>query len=157
MQETKDFYRDYNGAENGRILVDMSLHAEYTSDPATARALADYARSIDTRMQVHVSETKQEHEECIGRHGKTPAAYLESCGIFDVPTVAAHCVYATEEDLEIFRRRGVTVALNPVSNMKLDSGICNGGRLLREGVKVAVGTDSVASNNSCLLYTSRCV
>ena len=66
----------------------------------------------------------------------------------NVPTVAAHCVYATEEELEIFGAEGVTVALNPVSNMKLDSGICNGGRLLREGVKVAVGTDSVASNNN---------
>ena len=148
MRETKAFYRDYNGAEDGRILVDMSLHAEYTSDPATARALADYARSIDTRMQVHVSETKLEHEECIARHGKTPAAYLEACGIFDVPAVAAHCVHATEEDLEIFKRKGVTVAINPVSNMKLDSGICDGGRLLRKGVKVAIGTDSVASNNS---------
>ncbi len=126
----------------------MSLHAEYTSNPATARALADYAKTIDTRMQVHVSETKLEHEECIARHGKTPAAYLEETGIFDVPAVAAHCVHATEEDLEIFRRKGVTVAINPVSNMKLDSGICNGGRLLREGVQVAIGTDSVASNNS---------
>ncbi len=148
MRETKDFYANCNGAEDGRILVDMSLHAEYTSDPATARALADYARTIDTRMQVHVSETKLEHEECITRHGKTPAAYLEEMGIFDVPAIAAHCVHATEEDLEIFRRKGVTVAINPVSNMKLDSGICDGGRLLREGVLAAIGTDSVASNNS---------
>ncbi len=60
-----------------------------------------------------------------GCHQKRLRRYLESCGIFDVPTVAADRVYATEEDLEIFRRRGVTVALNPVSNMKLDSGICS--------------------------------
>ena len=148
LRETREFYNNYNGAEDGRILVDMSLHAEYTSDPATARALADYARSIDTRMQVHVSETKTEHEECIARHGKTPAAYLEEMGIFDVPAVAAHCVHATDEDLEIFRRKGVTVAVNPVSNMKLDSGICNSARMLSKGVQVAIGTDSVASNNS---------
>ncbi len=148
LRETREFYNNYNGAEDGRILVDMSLHAEYTSDPATARAIADYARSIDTRMQVHVSETKTEHEECIARHGKTPAAYLEEMGIFDVPAVAAHCVHATDEDLEIFRRKGVTVAVNPVSNMKLDSGICNSARMLSKGVQVAIGTDSVASNNS---------
>ncbi len=147
--EMKSFYNDYNNAADGRIKVDMSLHAEYTSNPATAEALADYARSLgDVIMQVHVSETELEHRECIQRHGMTPAAYLEKTGIFDVPAVAAHCVYADENDLEIFRRKGVTVAANPVSNMKLASGICNVQKIIDAGVNLAIGTDSVASNNN---------
>lgn len=148
FEEAKDFYDNYNGAADGRIKVDMSLHAEYTSDAATAAALAEYAVEKNSLMQVHVSETRLEHEECIKRHGITPAAYLEKNGIFDVPAVAAHCVYSTEEDLEIFKRNNVTVAVNPVSNMKLDSGICDVSKILEKGVRVAVGTDSVASNNS---------
>ena len=149
FDEMKHFYREFNDAADGRIIVDMSLHAEYTSNPETAVALADYARSLDgVKMQVHVSETEFEHSECIKRHGMTPAAYLEKTGIFDVPAVAAHCVYSDDSDLEIFKRKGVTVAANPVSNMKLASGICNVQKIIDKGVNLAIGTDSVASNNS---------
>ena len=149
VADSGTFYREFNDAADGRIIVDMSLHAEYTSNPETAVALADYARSLDgVKMQVHVSETEFEHSECIKRHGMTPAAYLEKTGIFDVPAVAAHCVYSDDSDLEIFKRKGVTVAANPVSNMKLASGICNVQKIIDKGVNLAIGTDSVASNNS---------
>lgn len=149
FREMKRFYETFHNEADGRIKVDMSLHAEYTSNPETAKALAAYAGSLDdTIMHVHVSETKTEHEECILRHGLTPAAYLEKMGIFDVPAIAAHCVYSDENDLDIFKAKGVTVATNPVSNMKLASGICNVQRVLDKGVNLAIGTDSVASNNS---------
>ena len=147
--EMKAFYSDFHGAGDGRIKVDMSLHAEYTSDRRTAAALAEYAQTLgDVNMQVHVSETELEHLECIARHGMTPAAYLAETGILDIPAVAAHCVWCSDEDLDIFREKKTTVAANPVSNMKLASGICDVKRVLAHGVKLAVGTDSVASNNS---------
>lgn len=149
FDEMKKFHRELNNVADGRIKVDMSLHAEYTSNPETARALAEYAKSLDeTIMHVHVSETKLEHDECIQRHGLTPAAYLEKMGIFDVPTVAAHCIYSDDNDLDIFKAKGVTVATNPVSNMKLASGICNVQKILDKGINLAIGTDSVASNNN---------
>ena len=149
FQEMKDFYRDWHMAENGRIRVDMSLHGEYTSDRQTAEALANYATGLkDTVMHIHVSETEKEHAECVKRHGLTPAAYLNDTGLFDVPAIAAHCVYSTEEDMEIFRDKGVTIATNPVSNMKLASGIANTQMALDKGVNLAIGTDSVASNNN---------
>ena len=149
MGEMKDFYSNFHNVAGGRIKVDMSLHGEYTSNPETAMALADYTRGIgDTVMHIHVSETKSEHEECIQRHGLTPAAYLEKMGLFDVPAIAAHCVYSDDNDLDIFNSRGVTVATNPVSNMKLASGICNVQKIIDKGINLAIGTDSVASNNS---------
>lgn len=149
MKENRDFYERYHNTAGGRIKVDMSLHGEYTSNPETAQALADCAREVgDVIMHVHLSETKLEHEECIQRHGMTPAAYMEKMGLFDVPALAAHCVYAEEDDLDIFRDKGVTVATNPVSNMKLASGVCNAARVIDKGVNLAIGTDSVASNNS---------
>ncbi len=149
LNEMKEFYNGFHNAADERIKVDMSLHAEYTSNPETAMALADHACSLeDTIMHIHVSETKSEHEECIERHGLTPAAYLEKMGLFDVPAIAAHCVYSDDNDLEIFKARGVTVATNPVSNMKLASGICNVQKILDKGINLAIGTDSVASNNS---------
>ena len=148
LKESEELYRRFHNTGNGRVKIDMSIHAEYTSDFDTVSALADFARSIDTINHVHVSETRQEHEECKQRHGLTPAAYFEKAGLFDRPAIAAHCVYSTEEDLDIYKAKGVTVATNPVSNMKLASGICNVTRIINKGINLAIGTDSVASNNS---------
>ncbi|MDY5975786.1 MAG: amidohydrolase family protein, partial [Anaerovoracaceae bacterium] len=80
--------------------------------------------------------------------GLTPVQYLNSLGAFDTPSVAAHCVWIEGEDYDILKEKGVTVAVNPVSNLKLASGVCNVSALLDRGINVAIGTDSVASNNS---------
>lgn len=147
--EMEALYKNWHNAADGRVKIDVSLHGEYTSDLPTARALAEYAKYLDdVIMHIHVSETAGEHAECIERHGMTPAAYLANAGLFDVRAIAAHCVHVTDEDLAIFRGKGVTVATNPISNMKLASGICDSDKVLRSGVNLAIGTDSVASNNS---------
>lgn len=87
------------------------------------RDVADYAREAGLRVHLHLSETRKEHEECKTRHnGLTPAALFERVGLFDVPTIAAHCVWIEGEDFDILRDKGVTVAHNPSSNMKLGSG-----------------------------------
>ncbi len=147
-REMKAVYENYNNAAGGKIKVDMSIHAEYTSTPKVVRQMAEYTSSIGANMHVHLSETKTEHEECKARHGMTPAAYFNSLGLFDTPTTAAHCVWIEDDDFAILKGKGVTVASNPVSNMKLASGVCNVPRLLKEGINVSIGTDSVASNNS---------
>lgn len=149
FREMKSTFENFHGAGDGKILVDMSLHAEYTSNPKTVLQIAEYTRSIGANMHVHVSETKGEHEECKARHqGQTPVAYLNNLGLFDTPTTAAHCVWIEGDDFRILKEKGVTVASNPISNLKLASGVCNVPKLLKEGIRVAIGTDSVASNNS---------
>ncbi len=149
VKEIKDTVRKYQGAENGRIVLETSLHAEYTSDEPTARYLAEYAASEGLGCHIHVSETESEHEECKERHGgMTPVQYLNSCGLFDTRAIAAHCVHIEGEDFDILRDKGVTVATNPISNMKLASGICPTQKILENGINLAIGTDSVASNNS---------
>ena len=75
-------------------------------------------------------------------------AYLDSLGFFSVPVLAAHCVHVTGGDIEILARRGVSVATNPVSNMKLGNGFAPVARLLGAGINLCVGTDSAASNNA---------
>lgn len=149
LKEMRDAIVMYHGFENGRVLVDASLHAEYTNDDRTARAVAECAREFDVNMHVHVAETESETQGCKERHyGKTPVEYLESMGIFDQPTTAAHCVWLTDDDREILKAKNVTVASNPISNLKLVSGICDVPKLYDKGINVAIGTDSVSSNNS---------
>ena len=148
-REMREAFERFHGEGDGRIRIDMSLHAEYTNPEKTVDQLAAYASSIHARQHVHVSETKEEHEACKERHGGlTPVQYLARHGLFDVPTTAAHCVWIEGDDYAILRDKGVTVAVNPISNLKLASGVCNVQRLLDEGINVAIGTDSVASNNS---------
>ncbi len=141
-------YEEIHGLESSKILVDCSIHGEYTSDPKTVSAVAEFSRRHGLRNHIHLSETKSEHEECIKRHGKSPARYFYDLGMFDSPTTAAHCVHVTEEDMKLLKEKGVFVATNPCSNMKLASGICDVAKMLDMGIKIAIGTDSVASNNS---------
>ena len=149
FKESRDLFKNFHNSSGGRIKIDMSLHAEYTSTPKIVRQLAEYTKETGANMHVHVSETKFEHEECKKRHnGKTPAAYLSGLGLFDAQTTAAHCVWLEDGDIKILKEKGVTAASCPVSNLKLGSGVCNAAKLKAAGVNVAIGTDGAASNNS---------
>lgn len=148
LKEAEETIKMYYGMDDGRILIDACSHAEYTCDIEMVRAIADMAKQYDIRTHVHISETKKETDECIARHGKTPAEYYCEAGFFDQPSTAAHCIWVSQHDLEIFKEKGVTVASNPASNMKLASGMCNVPPMYDMGINVAIGTDSVASNNS---------
>ena len=94
---------EWNGANGGRLLGDLCIHGEYTSNPKIVEAVAQHARDTGARIHIHLSETQTEHEECKGRHGLTPAAYMEKHGIFDSPTTAAHCVWLEDEDFDILK------------------------------------------------------
>ncbi len=145
--EAKALASEFQNAGEGRLKIDFSLHAEYTNRPRYCAEVADYAQSHDLGMQIHLSETKKEHFDCIARHGKTPTAFFKDLGVLNLPTTAAHCVYVTDEDMAILAEKGVSVAHNPVSNLKLGSGVMPLRRLLDAGVNVGLGTDGVASNN----------
>ena len=148
FQEAQRFYRDYREAGDGRVKAELALHAEYTSTPKVVRQLAEYAKATGARIHVHVAETRSEVMKCKERHGQSPVQYLAEMGIFEVPVNAAHCVWLDEVDYDILAESGASVSSCPVSNLKLASGVCHGQELLKRGINVSIGTDSVASNNS---------
>ena len=90
---------------------------------------------------------------CIARHGLTPAAVFEKYGVLDSRTLAAHCVYTTPADWEILARHGVSAIHNPMSNLKLGSGIAPVAEMKRAGVAVALGSDGMSSHNSADLFS----
>ena len=140
---------EYNGAGDGRLLVDVCIHAEYTTNPELVEAIGQVAYDNNIGTHIHISETSSEHEECKQRRGGlSPAAYFESLGFFRAPCTAAHAVYAEPSDWEIFVKNNVTVASCPVSNLKLASGVAPVPAMIDAGVNVALGTDGVASNNN---------
>jgi 5-methylthioadenosine/S-adenosylhomocysteine deaminase len=143
------YARDYHGSLEGRLRIDLNIHSEYISNPHVVREVAEHAAALGLGTHTHISETRLEHEQCKQRRGGlTPVAYFDSLDFFAAPCTAAHCVYTEPADWEILRQRGVTVAANPASNMKLASGFAPVPKMLAAGVNVALGTDGVASNNS---------
>ena len=151
--ESAQLVKDYHLAENGRIRVDMSVHAEYTNTERMCRAVAEYAKENALAIQMHISETEKEHEECkMRRGGRTPIAFAKQTGLLDSPFCAAHCVFVSEADMEIMREKGVYVSHNPVSNLKLGSGVMPLEKMLSSGVNVSLGTDGSASNNNLDLF-----
>ncbi|MBQ3065601.1 MAG: amidohydrolase [Clostridia bacterium] len=147
LKEALSLYKQYHNTADGRIKMDMSVHAEYTTLPHAIKYVADCAKDLGLHMHVHMSETEEEHLACIERHGKTPAQHFADLGVFDVPTIAAHCVWVSDEDAVLMHEKGVFAAHNPISNLKLGSGIMPLEKLSRNGVSVVLGTDGVASNN----------
>ena len=142
----------WDGYDNGRIRVEASVHGEYTSDYRLWDALSEFAINEKVGMHVHLSETKAEHEQCLERNGLTPAQVLDCHHVFDVPTVAAHCVHVTQEDMQLLAKRHVSAAHCPVSNLKLASGCADVLGMVKAGMNVCLGTDSVASNNNLDLF-----
>ncbi len=147
FQEGVYLTEKYHNAQNGRIKIDMSLHAEYTNRLSIIEQFGEYTKGRGQINHIHLSETKSEHESCKEKYGKTPAQLFADAGVLDSPSILAHCVWVEDEDLDIFAEKGATVAHCPASNLKLGSGVCNTYKMLTKGVNIGIGTDSAASNN----------
>jgi 5-methylthioadenosine/S-adenosylhomocysteine deaminase len=136
-----------------RIEAALAPHAIYTVSEGLLGWAADLARERDVPLQIHLSETEQEVDECIGRHGVRPAAYLDRLGVLTEATVLAHGVWLNREELGLIAARGATVVANPVANMKLAVGGVLPYPAARDaGVAVGLGTDGAGSNDSLDLF-----
>lgn len=148
VEELEENYVKYNQYHE-LIRYCLGFHAEYTTSEELLKGVAALAKKHQAPVFTHNSETLAEVEGCIGRHGMTPTAYLDSLGMFGYGGGGYHCVHMTDEDLDIFRDRGMTVVTNPGSNVKLASGIARITDMMDKGINLAIGTDGPASNN-CL-------
>ena len=151
-QEMVALKEKWHNFDNGRIRVEASIHGEYTSDYRVWDAVSEYAINEGIGMHVHLSETKAEHEACKERCGLTPAQVLDCHHVFDVPAIAAHCVWLEPEDMRLLAKRKVSAVHNPSSNLKLASGCARVEDMIKAGMNVALGTDSSASNNNLDMF-----
>ena len=148
LDENVTMYKNYNGTADGRITVAMGVHAPYTCPPEFCEKAAGLAKDNGMHMHIHMSETQDEINQMQEKYGKRPFKYIEETGLFDVPAIAAHCVWLDDEDFAIIKKHNIAVAHNPASNMKLASGIAPVPRMLKECITVGLGTDGTSSNNN---------
>lgn len=143
-------YEERDAAKDcDRLTFLLGPHAPYTCDDEFLKIVAAEAKREKMGIHVHLSESESEISQIQEKYGCTPIALAEKCGIFDVPAIAAHCVQVTDEDIDILKRKNVSVVTNPASNMKLGNGFAPIAKMLDAGVNVCLGTDGAASNN-CL-------
>jgi 5-methylthioadenosine/S-adenosylhomocysteine deaminase len=135
-------------------LVSPSLvcHSAYTCSPDTLRTIKAVARSAGTTFQIHLAETREEVALLRERYGSKPVRHLSDLGLLDERTIAAHCIWLDDDELDLLAEFGVKVAHDPESNMKLGAGVAPVPAMLRRGIEVGLGTDGCASNNNLDLF-----
>lgn len=151
INAVEDYYNKFNNYDS-LISYKLGFHAEYTTDKELIKGIAKLAEKYQAPVFTHASETKSEVEDCIKRNGMSPTKYLNELGIFNYGGGAYHSVWIDDEDIEIYKEKGIWAVINACSNAKLASGIAPVSKLLKSGVKVAVGTDGASSNNALDMF-----
>ncbi len=146
----REFLR-YN-AHNELVSYRLGIHAEYTTSVERIKYMASLAEKYKAPCFTHLCETRRETEDCLRRSGKTPAIFLDDLGFINYGGGAFHCVYLSEDDVRLFREKGLWAVTCPASNLKLASGIAPIQRYIDAGLKLAIGTDGAASNNALDMF-----
>ena len=146
LAATEKYFRAF--ANDPLIVPAIAPHAIFTNTEESLKASRALADRYHAPLLIHLSETKKENDDAMAKYKKSPTAQLDAWGVFNGPTIAAHGVGLSDDDLKIIKARGVGLAHNPSSNMKLASGVANVVKILGLGIPMGLGTDGVAGSNN---------
>ena len=136
--------------KNFQVMV--APHSPYACDKDLLKGSVDLARELDLKLHIHVAETQNENKIILERYGKRPLAFLKGLGYLEQPAIFAHGVELNSSEIADLANSPVSIAHNPISNLKLASGVAPVTNLLAAGVTVGLATDSVASNNNLDMF-----
>ncbi len=148
LARTMEFVLRWQNAGDGRIQTTLGPHSPYICSPQFLERVVDAARQLGVGIHLHVAESQEQVDRSMQQYGKTPVAHLAALGVFDVPAIAAHCIYLTDDDIAILAEKRVSVPHCSKTYLKLAMGIARVPDLLARGVNVPLGTDGPASNNT---------
>ena len=156
IDETAEFVQRWEGQANGRIRTILAPHAPYTCDDDFLIASAKKAEEIGTGIHIHVAETVEQTQASLEKRGKTPIEVLQDTGMFNVPTILAHVIGATPNDLELLSTLSAPtgIAQCPKTYAKLGMGYANLIEYRALGISIGLGTDGAVSNNTLDLWES---
>ena len=137
----------YNDRKDPLVRFVIGFHAEYTSDEELVAKTKEAIDIAKTPFFTHISETQKEVDECVQRHGLTPAELFYKRGLFAYGGGGYHCSHFTDEEVKIFKENNLTIISCPGSNKQLASGDAPLNKYFKEGVRIALGTDGPASND----------
>lgn len=151
VEKLEEYYNKYNNYDE-LVSYKLGFHAEYTTSKKIMQGISQLAEKYSAPVFMHSSETKSEVDGCIERYGKSPTTLFDELGLFNYGGGAYHSVWVDDNDLEIYKKRGVWAVINAGSNCKLASGIAPVSKMMDLGINLAVGTDGPASNNALDMF-----
>jgi len=149
LDETIRFVDRWQGKANGRITTWLAPHSPYLCDPEFLARCAKEAARLGVGNHIHVAETSGQMTLSLDRYGKTPVQILADVGLLDQPAILAHCLYPTDEDLDLLVGKAVGIAQAPKTYMAMAMGLADLPEYLEKGIAVGLATDGVVS--SCTL------
>ena len=148
LKENLTLFENCNGMADGRIKVFLGPHSPYTASEELLIKVRQLADEYNMGIHIHVSETEKEINDVSEEKGLRPFEYLDKIGLLGPDVVAAHCVWLSDNEIDIIKKNDVKVSHNPCSNMKLASGIAPVSKLIEKDICVSIGTDGASSNNN---------
>lgn len=143
------FVQDWKGKEEDtRIYPCIGPHAPYSVSGDLFRQCVALSQQYDLILHTHISETQDENQQIRAMTGLSPTGWMEELGVLSRHVLAAHSIHLDEQDLDLYAKYGVHATYNPVSNMKLVSGVMPMKAMMERGISVSIGTDGAQSNNS---------
>ena len=148
IKENLDLFNNCHNTADGRIKVFFGPHSPYTASKELLIKVRELADEYNMGIHIHVSETEKEINDSLDEKGLRPFEYLDEIGFLGPDVVAAHCVWLSDDEIEIIKKHDVKISHNPCSNMKLASGIAPVSKLIDNDICVSIGTDGASSNNN---------
>jgi len=150
LREALDAFEKWKHLDNVNFM--LAPHAPYTCEEGFQRIVAQEAKRLNLPIHTHISEGPVEVGTIRDKYGCTSVELLDRTGLITDKTIAAHCVHVSDNDIEILAEHGACVVTNPVSNLKLANGVAPVPKMLKAGIKVALGTDGASSNNTLNMF-----
>lgn len=147
-EDLRKLYHHFNDVD-GLVKYCFGIHAEYTCPDNELEIMNQLIHEEKAPFFTHISETSSEVNSCKEKRGISPVKHFIDKGLYDFGGGGYHCVHFDLDDDKLWKEKDLFVVTCPGSNTKLASGIAPVERYLKEGIKVAIGTDGPASNN-CL-------
>ena len=137
---------------NGRVSFRYGLACPNSCSVPLIQQVRAMADQYGVPIHIHIAETKYEWDNIHNLFGASPTGHLHNLGLLGPDVLGAHCIWLSDEDIELFRQTGTKVAHNPECNMKIADGIAPIAKFLDAGVVVSLGTDSCAVNDNMDMF-----
>ncbi len=147
-----DLLKRCQESTTGRVSFRYGLACPNSCSPDQINEIRGLADDLQVPIHIHIAESEYEWKKFNSEFDMTPTGYLHSLGVLGPDVLGAHCIWLSDEDIELFQKTGTKVAHNPECNMKVADGIAPIVKLVEAGVVVGLGTDSCAVNDNMDMF-----
>ena len=152
LNKTSEFISRWQGKADNRIKTWLGPHSPYLCGPDFLHKCAQIAADLGVGIHLHAAETQDQVDASLAQYKKTPIRILLESGILERPTILAHCLYPTEEDIEIISHHPAGIGQAPKTYLRAGMGMGDVKKYLDHRIPVGLATDGAASSSTLDLF-----